>query len=122
MVHFSWLNPCLLQAVGQCVDREALIVLFASEPFFLSGRHDLAINDNAGSRVVVVSGNANNLHWQSEQGIDKWCEHRALRQYQQPAYEHHDNKDRQQPKLLAHSQERPEFLNEIQLGFLKIDS
>ena len=53
VVELVRLQPCLLQAVADGVDRKAVVVLDAREALLLGGGHDLAIDDQSGSRVVV---------------------------------------------------------------------
>src|SRR5215467_4630411 len=55
-----------------------------------------------------------------EQRIDKRRDRTSLRQNDKSPENHHHEKDRQQPILLADSHEKPELSKEVHL-FLKID-
>ena len=50
------LNTALLQAVGDCVFRKAVVVLFPGEPFLLRRSDNSAIMDKTCCRVVVEGG------------------------------------------------------------------
>ena len=67
--------PCFAQAVACGVERETVVMLDARESLFLRRGHDLTINDQAGGRVVIKSGDAKNAYQAStsglEQGIDE---------------------------------------------------
>jgi len=50
-----------LQAITRGVQGKVVIVLDAGEAFFLSGRNDFAINDEARSRIMIERGYTENV-------------------------------------------------------------
>jgi hypothetical protein len=50
------------QAITNGMNRKTGILLFPGESLFLGGRNDLPITDEAGSRIVIVCGNPENVH------------------------------------------------------------
>src|SRR5262245_28035236 len=48
-------DTCVLQAEVHGGSREAMVTLLAGEPLFLSSRDDLAVANQAGCRIVIVS-------------------------------------------------------------------
>src|SRR5438067_1097162 len=107
-------------------------MFLARKPLLLSGGDDLAIHHQAGSRVMIKSRKAEDVHWlqqvvqiasslsrsqqradeqRLEQGIDERGEDRALGHDQQGYNENHDTDDWSHPQLLANAQERPQFFD-----------
>ena len=53
-----------LQAIPNCINGKVVIVLNASESFFLGRSHNIAIDDQARGRVVIEGRYAKNVrHW-----------------------------------------------------------
>src|SRR5258705_8553821 len=104
---------CFAQAVANRVKGKIVVVLDAGESLFLRRGHDFAVNDQAGSGIVIESGDAKNADHASasglEQGVDKWRNGRTLCQNEQSANQHQRDHDGRQPILLVLSHELPEF-------------
>jgi len=77
-----------LQAVGGGVLRKAVVMLLASKSLLLGRRHDLAILQQAGGGIMVIGGQAQDIH-RSEQRVNKRRNHGALSQNQQAADDNH---------------------------------
>ncbi len=77
------------QTVANGVERKIMIVLDASESFFLRGGDDLAINNQAGRGVVIERRDTKNAYHtvkrspSLEQCVDERRNGRTLRQHQQ---------------------------------------
>jgi hypothetical protein len=59
---FTARQPSFPKAVIDGLSREPSVVLLSREPFFLRRRNDFASPHNAGSAVMVESGNPEDIH------------------------------------------------------------
>ena len=98
--------PGLPQAVLDGVRRKARIVLLAREPFFLRRRHDAAVLDETGGRVVVVGRDAEDArHDMSEQRVDERRDGSRLGENHQRTEKHEHDHDWQEPVPLLLTQQ-----------------
>ena len=104
-------DPALSQAIAKRIDRKARIVLLSSESLFLGRCNDLAVSQKAGRAIVVVGGDAEDMHT-SEDRIEEWRQRGTLREYDQPTQKRHENEDGDQPILLADPEVLPQLTDE----------
>ena len=93
-------------------------MLRAREPLFLRCRHDVTIDHEARSRIVIVrrnpedGGHARTL----EQRIDKRSYRRSLREHDQETRRHENDDYRQEPVFLVELEKLPELTENLNLG------
>jgi hypothetical protein len=92
------------------------IMFYTGEALFLSRCDDNAVSHQAGSRVMLISRDAEDIH-DSEQRIDKGSDYRALCRDQETSNQHQDQDDWRQPELFSGPQEAQKFFNKVH-GYL----
>src|ERR1041385_5259203 len=92
-----------------------MIVLDACEAFFLRGGDDLAVDDEAGSGVVIERGDAENVYHGSEESVDERRDSRALGEHEQHADRDERDDDGGEPELLVLPHELPQLIDGVKL-------